>query len=544
MSAEETPVEVADVAAEEAAAPAEEKAPAAAEEAAAAPAEEEAAAAEEEAAAAPAAEEAAAAAPAPEEAAAAAAPAEEATASVAAAKKEDASAPAATKVEPVAPGDASYRALPAVFAKSDGAKNEYYQRGIDYMASTLSPPAGAPQLCGVMPATNPYRTTPGESWKQGIVIPTENSFGPSTWRNIRYQEGLRTTPVDGCATPVELFSTACTKYAARRALGWRTVNGVHDGRYGGRAHAKWKFSDYEWMTYAELKAAVDTFARKLASIGLVKGDIVSLFAETSKEWQIACQACFKLGITVATVYATLGPEGLKHGLVQTESKAIIFHSQLAKIVEAVLDDCDALLYAICIVDPTAEGYAKSSPAPTTCSKPMDVAAAKALLVAKKATLNVVDYDAAAWVDGDVPAATFPKVAPEDLAVIMYTSGSTGTPKGVEITMANFCAAVASGSDAIGTLIADETYIAYLPLAHIFEMMVEMFMLVNGARIGYGTTKTLSNSSAATWSAECGGTSSGDAPTLSPTMMCAVPVSVLLFTVTCYAILAHSLTRSP
>ena len=442
-------------------------------------------------------------------------------ASSAPATKEE-SAPAtktAAAAAPAASGDSTYVPLPAVFAKSDTSKNPYYERGLKYMASTIDAPTGAPQICGVIAGSNPYRTTPSDSWVQSSSIPVESSFGPSKWRNVRFSDGLRTTPVDGCATPVELFSSACTRFATRDALGWRTITGVHDGEYGGRACPKWVMSDYTWMTYADLKVKVDTFANKLASIGLVQGDIISLFAETSKEWQIACQACFKLGITVATVYATLGPEGLKHGLRQTESKAIIFHSQLTKTLCAVLDDCPALEYAICIVDPTANGWTdavKSTP------KPLTVADAAAQLTAQKPEgLTTIDYDAVFWVGDAAPeVAVAPKVAPEDLAVIMYTSGSTGVPKGVEITMANFCAAVASGADAIGKLVEGETYIGYLPLAHIFEMMVEMFMICEGGRIGYGTTKTLSDASACTSTT---GSFGGDAPTLCPTMMCAVPL---------------------
>jgi long-subunit acyl-CoA synthetase (AMP-forming) len=428
---------------------------------------------------------------------------------------------AATKAADVGDSDSTYVPMEAVFARSDSAKNPYYRQGIDYMASTIDAPTGLPQLCGIVHNSNPYRTTPGDSWQQSAMIPTENSFGPSMWRNVRFLKGLRTTPVDGNTSPVELFATACEKFATRRALGWRDITLIKDGVYGGKACQKWEMTDYTWMTFKELGDAVDAFAGKLCSIGLVKGDIISLFAETSKEWQIACQACFKLGITVATVYATLGPQGLKHGLSQTESKAIIFHSQLTETVEAVLSDCPALKYGICIVDPTCAAYEASEPKPKTCNKPLSVADAAARL----SSITVLDYNATSWAaDGSPsPAWAAPKVEPGDTAVIMYTSGSTGTPKGVEITMANFCCAVASGGDAIGALVEDETYIGYLPLAHIFEMMVEAFMLVQGARIGYGTTKTLSDKSAHVCTAEFGGTSHGDAPTLKPTMMCAVPL---------------------
>ncbi|KAK4693172.1 hypothetical protein P7C70_g8978, partial [Phenoliferia sp. Uapishka_3] len=64
--------------------------------------------------------------------------------------------------------------------------------------------------------------------------------------------------------------------------------------------------------------------------------------------------------------------------------------------------------------------------------------------------------------------------PDDTACLMYTSGSTGAPKGVIITNANIIAAVAAVEALLPHVIqAGETYIAYLPLAHIMEFAVEM-----------------------------------------------------------------------
>ena len=41
----------------------------------------------------------------------------------------------------------------------------------------------------------------------------------------------------------------------------------------------------------------------------------------------------------------------------------------------------------------------------------------------------------------------------------------------------------------------ETYLAYLPLAHILEFSAEMSMLVHGAKMGYSDPKTLSSAGA-------------------------------------------------
>ena len=57
-------------------------------------------------------------------------------------------------------------------------------------------------------------------------------------------------------------------------------------------------------------------------------------------------------------------------------------------------------------------------------------------------------------------------------MIMYTSGSTGNPKGVMISHANLLAGMTGVCDAIPEMGPGDYYLAYLPLAHILEVMAE------------------------------------------------------------------------
>jgi long-chain acyl-CoA synthetase len=94
--------------------------------------------------------------------------------------------------------------------------------------------------------------------------------------------------------------------------------------------------------------------------------------------------------------------------------------------------------------------------------------------------------------GDVEKYPVTPPSPQTSAVVMYTSGSTGKPKGVVITHANVVAAVA-GPEYVLDIGPDERYIAYLPLAHILELVVEFVVLGVGASVNYADPRTLTSS---------------------------------------------------
>jgi long-subunit acyl-CoA synthetase (AMP-forming) len=76
---------------------------------------------------------------------------------------------------------------------------------------------------------------------------------------------------------------------------------------------------------------------------------------------------------------------------------------------------------------------------------------------------------------------------------MFTSGTTGNPKGVVLLHECVIAAVTGIYHVFGQVFnEDDLYIAYLPLAHIMEMIAELSMLSKGIALGYGTPHTLTN----------------------------------------------------
>ena len=93
------------------------------------------------------------------------------------------------------------------------------------------------------------------------------------------------------------------------------------------------------------------------------------------------------------------------------------------------------------------------------------------------------------------------------------------PKGVMISHANLATAIEGIRTRLGTAyVGKDIYVAYLPLAHVLELVCEITCALNGICIGYSTPQTITDNATAVKKGQ-----KGDLRVLKPTIMASVPI---------------------
>jgi long-subunit acyl-CoA synthetase (AMP-forming) len=201
--------------------------------------------------------------------------------------------------------------------------------------------------------------------------------------------------------------------------------------------------DYTW---GRVVGEARRVAAHLRSLGLQPGDKVGMISKNCAHFFMAELAIWMGGFTTVAIFPTEGPDTVRYVLEHSEAKAL-FVGKLdtwSAQEPGVPADLPRIAFPL---------------APPTSFDTWDA------IVARTAPL-----------DGR------PSRSPDDLAMIIYTSGSTGTPKGVMHSFGRITQA-ARGIVKELEISAEERYISYLPLAHVFERAyVEVSSMVAGSHV--------------------------------------------------------------
>lgn len=218
--------------------------------------------------------------------------------------------------------------------------------------------------------------------------------------------------------------------------------------------------DERVLTYQDLAREVNKFANALKTMGVSKGDRVTLYMPMIPELAIACLACSRIGALHSVVFGGFSSEALRDRILDCQAKVVI----------------------------TADGsYRRGSVFPlkaNTDSALEECPGVEKVVVVKRCgnTVSMKPGRDLWWQDIIKDASPFcvPEIMDaEDPLFILYTSGSTGKPKGVLHTTGGYLTGVASTHHYIFDIkdedvywctadigwITGHSYIVYGPLAN-------------------------------------------------------------------------------
>ncbi len=217
-------------------------------------------------------------------------------------------------------------------------------------------------------------------------------------------------------------------------------------------------SGWESISSAEVLRRVSGLAKALAELGVKTGDRVAVFAPNCPEWHIADFAIMGLGAAGVPIYFNESIERLSYILNDSGSRVVITsgESQARKISE------------------NRERFSVTE---------------HVISVAPPADLRgeILKFEALASAATDADVEEYrrraSKVASNELATIIYTSGTTGEPKGVMLSHANLSSNALDSAEGYEFL-AGDIGLSFLPLAHVYERVVDYSYMFRGVTVAY------------------------------------------------------------
>lgn len=216
--------------------------------------------------------------------------------------------------------------------------------------------------------------------------------------------------------------------------------------------------------------------------------LVGLYSKNRYEWVVCEQACNAHAITSVPLYDTLGADAVAFVVGQTGLTTVCCSKTEVPKVLQVKADAElgrTLAHVVQYEDVSDAERAKATAAGVSLRSLSELLA----------------------IGREHPAPHTPP-RPEDVATFCYTSGTTGDPKGAMLTHRNIVSCCAGAIIAGVRCLPDDRHISYLPLAHMFERVVQVALWQAGSSVGFYQGDTLKLME--------------DIKELHPTIFCSVP----------------------
>ncbi|KAG0246130.1 hypothetical protein BGX31_004319 [Mortierella sp. GBA43] len=242
------------------------------------------------------------------------------------------------------------------------------------------------------------------------------------------------------------------------------------------------FGGYVWETYTQVSDRITRFGSGLIKVyqdahGLstvAQKWSLGIWAINRPEWTIASEACSAYNIVSVGLYDTLGPDAVVYGINHSECSIVVTS---VDHIASLLNDLSKMPGLKVII--SMDSLESANPGPGK-------AVAGSILRTYAQDKGVMLYD---WSEVETLGIQYGRKhtppAPSDTYTICYTSGTTGMPKGAILTHEGMIAVLAS-ADLTTPLESTDSVISFLPLAHVFGRLMELFAFANGGRIGYST----------------------------------------------------------